>query len=164
MDFASTIKPKDHHVRTLGKEGSPFYIDSKIDVINFNYGELRISVDLSSYVEFDSVSYKWIIPKGARLNSGTIDGILTKLSPNNPIRLDLDIADLNMNINQNIILLIDRKVGENTLGMSFVIASRKDLTEEFQKISDNETSDEGEFKPASVNKKSTSTIKKKFIY
>jgi hypothetical protein len=159
--FSSHSKHKLGQARIMGKHGTPFFVDSRTEVIDFDSGKLRLSVDLSSFVEFQNLHYKWIIPENVEMTWGLPDGVINELSGNNPARLDLEVKNLNMNVNQNIILYVERTEGENILGSSFVIASRKELTEEYQKMPE-DNDDEAQFKATAFDE--NTVPKKKFIY
>lgn len=159
--FASNSKYKFGHSRIMGKHGTPFFVDSRTDIIDFDSGKLRLSVDLNSFVGFQDLHYKWILPENTELTWGLPDGVINELSGSSPARLDLEIKNLNMNVNQNIILYVERTEGENTLGSSFVIASRKELTEEYQKMPE-DNDDEAQFKATAFDE--NIVPKKKFIY
>lgn len=157
-------KNKLGHSHILGKHGSPFYVETRTDVLNFDAGKLQVSIDLGSYVDMEEVHYRWILPEGVALSWGSLDGVITDLSGNNPINLEIEAINLNMETNQNIILFLDRKTtGGPSLGASFVIASRKDLTEEYQKMPD-EGSDDDELQLKSMDYEEDISIKKKLIY
>jgi hypothetical protein len=148
--------------RMAGKHGTPFFLETRTEVLDFASGKMRLSVELGSHGQFDEVHYKWIIPSGVELSWGSLDGVLTNLSVDNSAKLDIEVANLNMNINQNIILLVERNEGDQALGSSFVIASRKDLTEEYLKTPNQNVDENAQLKTMAIDD-DTST-KKKFIY
>jgi hypothetical protein len=148
--------------KIFGKQGSPFIVETKSEVLDFDSGKMQVSVDITSSMEFEEISYKWVLPNGVALSSGLSDGAIANISVENPVRLVLEVSGLNLNINQNIVLLIERHQGIHNLGSSFIVASRKDLTEEYQKMP-NEYDDQYELKAAAFGEEARST-KLKLVY
>lgn len=153
---------KSNHIKAYGKQGTPFIVKSETDILNFSAGHMRVITQIQSQSVFSEVRYKWILPPGVELSWGTTEGMLYNLGSEEFANLEIEIRGLNLNTNENVILFLERNSGEQELGASFVIASRKDLTEEFKKMPDVEEGQEQlkkmSFDDANVSKQ------KKFIY
>jgi hypothetical protein len=130
--FSSKALYNSRNSKIFGKQGSPIIAEIYTELLNPDIGQMQISADLTSAILFNDIKYKWILPESLSLSSGEIEGSIVNLSKENPANLVITVSNLDVNINQNIILLVERNDGVYNLASSFVVASRKDLTDEYK--------------------------------
>jgi hypothetical protein len=120
--------------KIFGKHGTPFIVETETNKVDSHSGRLQITSSIKSLNAFKELEYKWVLPEGVNLIWGDLSGTLSQVGSDELIRLEIEVSGLDLEKNENIILVLERKQGGRNLGASFVVASRKDLTPEYQSI------------------------------
>lgn len=128
--------------------------------------EFEAQLEVSSFT-VTKIHYHWILPKNVQLVSGSLDGDIDNLAPDVGQIIRIQTQGFNLEVNENTVLVIERMQGDQKLANHFIVPSREDLTEEYQKFP--QTEDVNKLNNVNSiskirNLSSSSGITKKIIY